>query len=117
MNANLQQVGTTVSDTLILKFDKQVRTLESDVDKFESDLMDWELGMQLKLTENNVLISQFEQDISRELHEMSINLNNKFKMTLDFDKKVLERMSDLQSTVHGSKDKFHSFRSGSGPTT
>ena len=108
MNANLQQVGTTVSDTLILKFDKQVRSLESEVDKFESDLMDWELDMQLKLTENNVLISQFEQDISRELQEMSTNLNKKFKLTLDFDKRVLERMSDLQSTVHDSKNNLHS---------
>ena len=94
-----------------------MQSLESEVDKFESDLMDWELGMQLKLTENNVLIRQFEQDISRELQEMSTNLNNKFKLTLDFDKKVLERMSDLQSTVHGSQDNFHSYRSGSGPAT
>ena len=85
-----------------------MRSLESEVDKFESDLMDWELDMQLKLTENNVLISQFEQDISRELHEMSTNLNNKFKLTLDFDKRVLERMSDLQSTVHDSKNNLHS---------
>ena len=80
-----------------------MRTLGNEVDKFESDLKDWELGMQLKLTDNNVLIKQFEEDISRELHEMSTNLNTKFKLTLDFDKRVLERMSDLQKTVHGSK--------------
>ena len=72
-----------------------MRSLESEVDKFESDLMDWELDMQLKLTENNILIRQFEEDISRDLHEMSTSLNNKFKLTLDFDKRVLERMSDL----------------------
>lgn len=80
-----------------------MRTLGNEVDKFESDLKDWELGMQLKLTDNNVLIKQFEDDISRELNEMSTNLNTKFKLTLDFDKRVLERMSDLQKTVHGSK--------------
>jgi hypothetical protein len=83
-----------------MKFDKQVKTLEGDVDRFEETLKDWELGMQLKLSENNAKINCFEQDISKALHEMSTTLNNKFKLTLDFDKRVLVRLSDLQETVH-----------------
>ena len=46
LNTHLLNVGQDVSDRLIVKFDKQMQMLVSDVDKFESGLKEWELEMQ-----------------------------------------------------------------------
>ena len=98
MNTHLQQVGSDVSERLILKFDKQIQGLVADVDKFESDLNGWELGMQTEMSKNNQQINAFESEINHSLHEMSNSLNTKFKICQDFDNRVVERMDFLQES-------------------
>ena len=57
---HLQQVSNEVSDRLMLKFDKQMAQLSGDLDSFESELTQWELDMQVSITNNNKDILEFE---------------------------------------------------------
>ena len=70
----------------------------SEVDSFETSLLDWEMKMQLELTRNNNEIQSFESDINNSLHGMSVALNNKFKVTSEFDLKVTQRMNDFKES-------------------
>ena len=92
LNSHLQQVGAEVSEMLIVQFDKQMKSLVSEVDSFETNLLDWEMKMQMELARNNNEIQSFESDINYAIHDMSVALNSKFKVTSDFDLKVTERM-------------------------
>ena len=57
---HLQQVSNEVSDRLMLKFDKQMAQLSGYLDSFESELTQWELDMQVSITNNNKDILEFE---------------------------------------------------------
>ena len=70
-----------------------------DVEKFESGLDQWELQMQQSLTENNQSIHVFDSDINQALHEMSVSLNTKYKLTQEYENKVIERMDVLHETI------------------
>jgi hypothetical protein len=57
-------VGQRVSETLMGKFDQQIVGLEKEVDRFEKDLKQWEVGMQKGLTDNYQHIHQFNAEIN-----------------------------------------------------
>jgi len=46
------------------KFDQQIVGLEKEVDRFEKDLKQWEVGMQKGLTDNYQHIHQFNAEIN-----------------------------------------------------
>jgi hypothetical protein len=50
LSSYLSEVGNEVSDRLMMKFDKQMQNLVSDLDKFEVGLTDWEHNMQINLS-------------------------------------------------------------------
>jgi len=64
LSSYLSEVGNEVSDRLMMKFDKQMQNLVSDLDKFEVGLTDWEHNMQISLSQNNGNIIKFDVDIS-----------------------------------------------------
>ena len=64
LSSYLSEVGNEVSDRLMMKFDKQMQNLVSDLDKFEVGLTDWEHNMQINLSQNNGNIIKFDVDIS-----------------------------------------------------
>ena len=49
------------------QFDSQVEGLNKDIDKFESDLKQWERGMLKDLSENRAEVATFNEDISLSL--------------------------------------------------
>lgn len=65
LSSYLSEVGNEVSDRLMMKFDKQMQNLVSDLDKFEVGLTDWEHNMQISLSQNNGNIIKFDVDISQ----------------------------------------------------
>ena len=84
-------------------FDKQIQALSADIDSFESGLEQWEVSMQQGMSRNNANILEFESDVNSSLHSMSTSLNDKFKITHSYDKKVVERMDMLRDSFN-SKD-------------
>ena len=80
-NLYLQQVGSEVTERLVLMFDRQIQALGADIDAFESGLAEWEVGMQQAMGGNNRRILEFESEVNSSLHGMSASLNDKFKIT------------------------------------
>ena len=102
-NLYLQQVGSEVTERLVLMFDRQIQALGADIDAFESGLAQWEVGMQQGMGANNRRILEFESEVNSSLHGMSASLNDKFKITQQYDRKVVERMDMLRDSFN-SKD-------------
>ena len=82
------------------QFDKQVQSLNEDVDKFESDLKQWERGMLQDLSENRAEVSSFNSEVSTALEQMSRSVNDKYKLTKEYQGKVKMQMDDLEHTVY-----------------
>jgi outer membrane murein-binding lipoprotein Lpp len=96
----LQEVGQNVSNNLVEQFEKQVTNLNADVDKFESELKQWEFNMQSELSDNNAAITAFNNDVDFSQQAMSQSLNSKFRVTQEYQEKVRERMDALEQTVY-----------------
>ena len=82
------------------QFDKQVQSLNEDVDKFESDLKQWERGMLADLTSNRAEVASFNAEVSTALEQMSRSVNDKYKLTKEYQGKVKRQMDDLEHTVY-----------------
>ena len=67
----MQEVGQNVSNNLVEQFEKQVNNLNTDVDRFETDLKSWEFAMQSELSENNAAITRFCNDVDHSVSAMS----------------------------------------------
>lgn len=91
------------------QFDKQVSELNSDVDKFELDLKDWEGDMMNELGENKVSVAHFNTDVSNCLETMSKTMNSKYSLTTDYHQKVLHSMDNLEQQVFKPADTTKNF--------
>lgn len=59
--------------------------------------------MQIGISKNNAQINAFESDINYSLHDMSSSLNHKFKITQEFDNRVVERMDFLRDSLNSKE--------------
>ena len=74
--------------------------MNEDVDKFESDLKQWERGMLEDLTANRADVANFNGEVSTALEQMSRSVNEKYKLTKEYQVKVKRQMDDLEHTVY-----------------
>ena len=74
------------------------------VDAFETDLREWEQTMMEDLTNNRQSFNYFRDQVGNSLEKMSKSVNEKYRMTREYQETVLERMSQLEDRVYKPPD-------------
>ena len=100
MNQHLQQAGLSLSEKLMTEFDEQFDCLKNQVEKVEEDIQEWEPQIIANLSQNQKEVSSFNTDVKQTMEEMSQAINSKYRLTMDFQKRVRFRMTALESRLY-----------------
>ena len=100
MNQHLQQAGLSLSEKLMTEFDEQFDCLKNQVEKVEEDIQEWEPQIIANLSQNQKEVSSFNTDVKQTMEEMSQAINSKYRLTMDFQKRVRSRMTALESRLY-----------------